>query len=262
MWILKPSTSLELKTSGKAQLNFLFQQDKFYIMDNHLAAGWCWLNELDKTKSYNLFHIDQHWDLWNKSPKSSYEFLLNHKKISLKEFVNLTYTDSGTDKKLKVFNYANYILTLHNLFPNWFEHSIFACDGYQKEMNDLNVFYNPYSYELPNKFGKWINNSPLNKDSEKNNNQWLVNIDIDYFFRSDQYQMYTDAYIIDLCLEIKANLDRIAVVTIALSPEHCGSWKESLRVANIMAKVFDIDFDIQSSEPYFPKTAREYHHHN
>ena len=85
MWILKPSTSLELKTSGKAQLNFLFQQDKFYIMDNHLAAGWCWLNELDKTKSYNLFHIDQHWDLWNKSPKSSYEFLLNHKKISLKE---------------------------------------------------------------------------------------------------------------------------------------------------------------------------------
>lgn len=231
-------------------------------MDNHLAAGWCWLNELDKTKSYNLFHIDQHWDLWNKSPKSSYEFLLNRKMISLKEYVNLTYTDSDTDKKLKVFNYANYILTLHNLFPNWFEHSIFACDGYQQEMNDLKVFYNPYSYELPNKFGKWINNSPLNKDSEKNNNQWLVNIDIDYFFRSDQYQMYTDAYIIDLCLEIKANLDRIAVVTIALSPEHCGSWKESLRVANIMAKVFDIDFDIQSSEPYFPKTAREYHHHN
>ena len=262
MWILKPQENLELQNSGKEQLNFLFQQDKFYIMDNHLAAGWCWLNELDKSKSYNLFHIDQHWDLWNKTPRESYEFILDQKEISFEEYINLSYLDESTNRELKVFNYANYILTLHNLFPNWFEHSIFACDGYQKKMDDLKLYYNPYSYELPNKFGKWIRNSPLNNDSEQNKNLWIVNIDIDYFFRGNQYQMYTDAYITDLCLQIKKNLDRIAVVTIALSPEHCGSWRRALRIANRMAMLFDLNFEINLPTPSFLKSLVEHHHHN
>ena len=262
MWILKPKPNLEYKTSGKQELNFLFKQTNFYIMDNHLAAGWCWLNELDREKSYNLFHIDQHWDLWNQSPKSSYEFILNKENVSLKEYIDLTYKDSETGKELKVFNYANYILALNNLFPNWFENSIFACDGYQKEMNDLNIFYNPYSYELPSKFGKWISQGAESKESKQDNNLWIVNIDIDYFFKSNKYQMYTDAYIRELCLKIKENLDKIAVVTIALSPEHCGSWRKAIRIANLMAEVFELDFNIQFPEPSFSKTARVYHHHN
>ena len=245
MWILKPTTDLEQATSGKEHLNFLFQQGKFYFMDNHLAAGWCWLNELDRAQSYNLFHIDQHWDLWNETPRYTYDFIRYLKHMSLQEYLNLSYDDEQTGQRRKVFNYANYILTLHNLFPHWFEHCIFACDGYQEEVNGLQLYYNPYSTELPSQFSKWIHHSPLSQHVGANTHQWMVNIDIDYFFQENTYQMYTDAYIMDLCLAIKRNLDRIAVVTIALSPEHCGSWRKAIRVANLMARVFQVDFNIR-----------------
>ena len=42
-WIYK---NHELKTSGCYNMNFLFNNGKFYIMDNHLAAAWCWLQKI------------------------------------------------------------------------------------------------------------------------------------------------------------------------------------------------------------------------
>ena len=39
-WIYK---NHELKTSGCYNMNFLFNNGTFYIMDNNLAAAWCWL---------------------------------------------------------------------------------------------------------------------------------------------------------------------------------------------------------------------------
>lgn len=30
------------------KLNLLYQEGKFYVMDNHLAAGWCWYHTLKK----------------------------------------------------------------------------------------------------------------------------------------------------------------------------------------------------------------------
>ena len=61
-WIYK---NHELKTSGCYNMNFLFNNGKFYIMDNHLAAAWCWLQKIDTSKRYGLFHIDRHYDLLN-----------------------------------------------------------------------------------------------------------------------------------------------------------------------------------------------------
>lgn len=52
-----------LGTSGCANVNFLYKSDKFYIMDNHLCAIWCW-NQMVKTDChYGIFHIDRHYDL-------------------------------------------------------------------------------------------------------------------------------------------------------------------------------------------------------
>lgn len=42
--------------SGTYELNFLFKEDKVYIMDNHLAAIWCWTSELDQ---YFQFFSDE-----------------------------------------------------------------------------------------------------------------------------------------------------------------------------------------------------------
>lgn len=32
-------------------------------MDNHLAAAWCWVQKIDQSKRYGLFHINRHYDL-------------------------------------------------------------------------------------------------------------------------------------------------------------------------------------------------------
>lgn len=56
-WIYK---NHELKTSGCYNMNFLFNNGKFYIMDNHLAAAWCWLQKIDTSKRYGLFHCGRH----------------------------------------------------------------------------------------------------------------------------------------------------------------------------------------------------------
>lgn len=61
-WIYKKHV---LDRSGCYNMNFLFNNDKFYIMDNHLAAAWCWSQKIDTSKKYGLFHIDRHYDLLN-----------------------------------------------------------------------------------------------------------------------------------------------------------------------------------------------------
>lgn len=53
MWIKKPTAILGKSLNDN--LNFLFKSDNIFVMDNHLAAGWVWVSELDVTKRYNLF---------------------------------------------------------------------------------------------------------------------------------------------------------------------------------------------------------------
>ena len=244
MWIIEPPKDLMNRVSGRENLNFLFKQDNFYIMDNHLAAGWCWLQELNPKKKYNLFHIDQHMDLWNETPHEEYEFIKKEPKLSIKEFTALEYKKPNETTPLKVFNYANYIMLINNLFPQWFGTCFFACAAYSQNKNDLNIRYNPYGYELPTNIEEWIDESD-EASNLKDPGKWLINIDIDYFFHENSFQIYTDHYISVLCDSIKNCKEKIAVVTVALSPECCGGWDKALRITNLIADQFQIDFNLK-----------------
>ena len=48
--------------SGSVEQNFLCRAGNVYVMDNHRAALWCWLQELDLTAPHSLIHIDRHPD--------------------------------------------------------------------------------------------------------------------------------------------------------------------------------------------------------
>ena len=48
--------------SGALQQNFLCRSENIYVMDNHRAALWCWLQQVDLTKPHSLIHIDRHND--------------------------------------------------------------------------------------------------------------------------------------------------------------------------------------------------------
>lgn len=247
MWIIEPPKNLNKKQSGRDNLNFLFQEDKFYIMDNHLAAGWCWMQRLNPKETYNLFHIDQHLDLWNETPYEAYQHIKENPFLSIEELTQLEYIDKETKKKEKVYNFANYILITNNLFPQWFNKCFFACNAYCQNKNDIHINYNPYSYELPFRIGEWLSEINLQEEKEGSQqaNQWILNLDIDYFFLDNRYQLYTDEYIKELCINIKKCIDKIEVMTIALSPECCGGWKNAIRVTNLVTSILEIDFHLE-----------------
>jgi len=240
MWIKESPENISAKSSGRDVLNFLFNHDIFYVMDNHLAAAWCWLQKLDKNTSYNFFHIDQHEDLWCNAPIESYSYIKSNQYITLDEFLSLKYV-SCINCLEKVFNYGNYILQTNKLYPNWFENCIFACEDYITDIN-LNILDNLNHQELLPKINEFLDSKNTKK---KSFNKWILNIDIDYFFDEKQNQIMDDEYIKQLCLKISTFINNIEIITISLSPEYCGGWDKSYRIANIMTDIFGFNFELQ-----------------
>ena len=99
----------------------------------------------------------------------------------------------------------------------------------------------PEIWDLQDNICYWI---------ELEKGQWILNLDIDYFFverNSKTYQFLTDDYVLSLCKEIENAIDRINTITIALSPEFCGGWSESIRIAKIISDYFSLNFDIEQN---------------
>lgn len=48
--------------SGSHEINILFKSNNFYVMDNHGAVLWTWLQHIDTKEKYKSIHIDKHYD--------------------------------------------------------------------------------------------------------------------------------------------------------------------------------------------------------
>lgn len=233
-------------TSGAYNLNYLYKTKKTYIMDNHLAAGWCWLQEIDIKKQYNLFHIDRHYDLLDgqvnewKSTLQSLSF--DYVNIDIQELIGIQYkrSDMKSQEAQQLFSWANYITILDSFYPNlWFNRS-FATHrdgtippGYRDGLHE------PRWEELPKNLSYWIGDSKQYKT--------VLNLDIDYFFfhyNQEYFQVFTDDYIKIIAKEIASAWHRVAVCTIALSPEYCGGWENAIRVARLITDELDIEWDL------------------
>lgn len=53
-------------------------------------------------------------------------------------------------------------------------------------------------------------------------------------------RLFSDEYIQAMASDINKAMDRIAVMTIALSPECCGGWENAIRVFNLLADKIDL----------------------
>ena len=93
--------------SGAYTQNFLWQQDSIYIMDNHRAALWCWLQHIKKDEKYSLFHIDRHYDTLNSRMKEWLGVLPDLTKLSINEYLELKYLCEGTEAN--IIRYDNYL---------------------------------------------------------------------------------------------------------------------------------------------------------
>lgn len=234
MWIKELPERLQ--ESNVNHLNFLYKENTVYVMDNHLAAGWSWLQELTPTESYNFFHIDRHADMLCNAPVDDYLFIKDNPHLSLDEYTNLEIkTGCGLGVR-KVFQWSNYIKQINYLFPNWFTQCYFAThsyviDDYPKETKIMNIDYQPGPFELYSNISYWL------KDD---GNKWIFNFDLDYFFDSNGMQLFTDNYIRATARNLKQGMKNVAILTIALSPECCGTWDNAIRIMNIVAEELEL----------------------
>ena len=225
-------------------LNFLWKSDNapIYIMDNHLAAAWCWMQECNTEEKYNFMHIDQHDDLGACGFTKDIESLRTTPHISINEYDKITYTTLGGE--FKFFKCDNYIRACHFLFPQWFNTNLFyyaqsssVCSlkewGYsdfiKQRMEVGFVGHDITQFIKDNIF-------PQNEIVIENNmrtKKWIVNIDLDFFWDANKKRVYDDQFVSDLGITIGNAMNNIQVLTIALSPKWCGGWKNALEVSKV-----------------------------
>ncbi|MDO9183195.1 MAG: UPF0489 family protein [Bacteriovorax sp.] len=209
--------------------NVLWRDKNIFVMDNHRLALWCWFQELEKGKRYNLFHIDAHPDLSESALKDFKHDLWN---IGLEDYCKAWQSDIN----LPIFRWDNYIEVFLKKYPEMIGTTISATHhlGSSKE---LSVEIKPFD----------LVNSTQEIFSGKryiNNLEWIVNLDLDYFFsaRPQKLELFSDEYILSLAASIKLGLKSgmIKVLTISLSPECCGSWEKSEAMLDKFSKVLDL----------------------
>ncbi|MCP1996319.1 UPF0489 family protein [Flavobacterium sp. HSC-61S13] len=238
MWIKEFNG--EFAESMIENVNFLFQQDKIYIMDNHLCAAWCWLNEIEEVENNNLIHIDRHYDLLN-HPSTVNETIIQPgidlRELTYQEYEGL-YIENQHGERSKTFRWDNYILNLREVYNNYYGTTIFSTFDFGN--------HEPEFIKEEISFVDFLNNIDdyINQDSEQN---WILNVDIDYFFNtlnSTRVQVFSNEFIRLFAEKINSVMDKLTVITFCLSPECCGGWVNSLHVMTIFCEVLRIDFNL------------------
>jgi len=201
----------------------LRQSDRIYVMDNHQAALWCWLQRVDSTDTYNILHIDRHYD-----STDLVDFVapaLNGRLIhdlSLSDYLSID-QKFGSECVAPVFRYDNYFPTLLHYYPT-FVGCIYTATH---ECGTRLVYENQLSVrpdELPVNVDFWMTGN--GSDAKR---PWIVNVDIDYFFypdtNQDSRELFSTAYVEELFTHIKTHIDSgdIQVITIATSPGNTGT---------------------------------------
>ena len=203
--------------SGYFEQNFLWRQNNVYIMDNHRAAMWCWLQHVDPKRPHALFHIDRHYDTLNGGMEDWLANLPDHWHLSIDEYLRHSY--EAAIGELQLFRFDNYLSIYLRLFGQCLASCHFAThdDG---EKPILEERCEHFLWQVPENLEYWI---------EPKQAPWILNIDLDYFFCdakiADARQlMVSHEYIEAVFDAVRQRMDdgSIAVTTIALSPEYCG----------------------------------------
>lgn len=253
MWIKQLPINYQDEISFCYGSVMLWQSNKVYVMDNHLSAAWCWLQSCDSSKEYNFMHIDRHYDMLECFYDEDLLPLRYNPHMSYEEFKNLTRSKESYEKT-NVFRWDNYIMASYTLNPNWFNTNIFLTHkegdigsswGHKAFcINEQNPLY------MDAIISQYIGDPNMYLTGFKDKNHklpWIVNLDLDVFFTS-QYphiKLYSDKYIRHIAKLLNENMNKIQVLTIALSPDCVdgedikGKWINSFQILKIMSEEID-----------------------
>jgi hypothetical protein len=232
-------------SSGAVHQNFLWRDNNIYLMDNHRAALWCWLQEITFDNDKILIHVDYHTDFmsgglteWCKSINKPIS------QMSIDEYLDLKYIphEKLPGQEYHTFRWDNYLsifLSLYHSHIKTIEYAIvegekIVCQNLvDHECSELKP------YNLPDMI-KW------RYDTEG----IILNVDLDYFVYKtndgDCDLLYSTKYIESFFESVKFQLDsqRVEVLTIALSPETSGGWEKAEYLCEIACDKLELDFKL------------------
>lgn len=225
-------------TSGAYTLNFLWNSGRIYVMDNHRAALWCWLQHIKKGLVYNYFHIDRHYDALTSQIDEWDSILPDLWSLDIDEYLKSEYK-AHTGDIVQTIRWDNYLSILLKRQSTLLKTAYFAThkDGDKPDLQ----FYEVDLWELPREFAFWISN---------HKGKWICNVDLDYFFfdkdSGNVARMLTSSYCEKLFIEIGKKLidGNIEVLTIAMSPDCCGGWQASENLLEEITESLGVKFSL------------------
>lgn len=204
-------------------LSFLYKiKDKpIYFMDNHGAALWCWVQEMEAGIKYNLIHIDRHYD--TRHGDGLVEEKLNNinsspiEELTIEEFLNRKITID--DSIQNIMRYDDFLLLFIKKYKDNIGKVILAninsagnpADDPSQTCNDIEIEKYESKEEL-------LNSLEVISGLEN----LIIDIDLDYF--TDGKNITFTKKEINQVLDIVKS-ENIKCITIASSPVHAFSDK-------------------------------------
>lgn len=202
--------------SGDSVDNVLWKEKNIYVMDNHRLALWCWFQEIEKGTRYNLLHIDAHPDMSESALKDFNHDLWG---MSLEDYRTAWQADINSP----IFRWDNYLEVFLKKFPESVgvtmsaTHHLGSSKGLAQEVKPIDLVRQM--------------NEIFNGKKYINDLAWIVNLDLDYFFSAqpEKLQLFSDEVIQAIAESLRSGMESgmIKVLTVALSPECCGSWEKA-----------------------------------
>lgn len=272
--------------SGAYGVNFLWQRGNVYVMDNHRLALWCWLREMDLNRKCNFIHIDRHFDARPTGREDYSGFARRLRGMEVSEYLN--YQSDRNLPLISWDTYVDFFIThWGHLVDDWY--FVTQSDGAppkipapaagtleltSEDMELLADLARRAGQPQPSReaatavvrevqegtggqpvtgwrdVGFWEVLENLDYWLSLGGRQGIVNIDLDYFFISDQENehllAFSERYITRFFEELgRAFRDgRIGVLTLALSPETCGGWQNAEEVFWIFLRCLELNFSL------------------
>lgn len=233
-WIRKPP--LPLGKSGHEQVKLLWKHNRFpiYLMDNHRAAWWCWMQHQRPDQSYRLIHIDHHWDV-GPLDDGDMETLRGRREQLERDFALYDALRSDVHQG-PIVQSDNYIEPFLELYPrasavHLHAHEDRGTGGAAR----LETRYNAQIFSEPFAFFRQMRDLWASEGSDFTDQ--IINFDIDYAFMdingpADMVRRFVaDDYLTSFFRAVRAQLDqqKVRVVTVALSQDWCGGEASAVR---------------------------------
>jgi len=211
--------------SGTYNQNFIWNCGDVYVMDNHRAALWCWMQHYNGSDPVSIIHIDRHTDTLGSQLNVWMKYSDGIEKMTISEYLSCSY--KVPNGEFPVFRYDNYL----SIFLERYKEKIDKC-----------VFATHLEGDKPNFVGYTQMNSEdlrfgLEKTFASSRSKWIVNLDVDYFYEDyseNEHRMcFEDQYVDDVFNEVCQLYasGSVCAITVALSPEFCGSWANAENLA-------------------------------